>query len=468
MARAHTQIYVASTLYGAATLAAALDAGLFAPADRRLLLISNNAPVPETTPAVDAAPGFGALRARFDDVLSWNEAISPMHPSDWAPRPDDVPMWERHLRMLWELGDDDLELVVESIQVKPALALVKLFPAATIDVYADGLMSYGPTRDKIEPLVTTRINRLLHLDLVAGLRPLLLTEYGVEPHIVPAAEFTKVLAELADASGDLGGGAGVGSAAGDDAAAAAALPEGAALLLGQYLSALGILTPAEEEELHLRMLRGAAALGHRRIIFKPHPVAPAHWSDPLEREAAALGVELTVLDSPVLAEVLYQRVRPALVVGCYSTALLTAAVLYGIPVARTGTEMLLERLSPYQNSNRVPVTIVDDLLPDLDDAEAVRSWSPPLPERVAGDLTPLLRAVGFCMQAQLYPELREETVGYLSKRLNARTWRYFKRRRLASLALPGAVPSQLAFLPRNPLLRRVARRARALKKAAIG
>lgn len=454
MARARTQIFVASTLYGAATIAAALDAGLFAPADRRLLLVSNNSAVAETTPAVDEAPGFGALRGRFDRVLSWNETISPMHPGDWSPRPEDVPMWERYLRMLWELGDDDLELVVESIQVKPAAALVRLFPAATIDVYADGLMSYGPTRDKLEPLVTTRIDRLLHLDLVTGLRPLLLTEYGIEPQIVPAAEFTKVLAELA--------------AHGEPETDTPGLPEGAALLLGQYLSALGILTPAEEEELHLRMLRGAAALGHRRIIFKPHPIAPAHWSEPLEREAAALGVELTVLDSPVLAEVLYQRTRPALVAGCYSTALLTASAFYGIPVARTGTEMLLERLAPYQNSNRVPVTIVDALLPDLDDAEAVRSWSPPAPERIAGDLTPLLRAVGFCMRAELYPELREETVAYLSKHLNARTWRYFKRRRLASLALPGVVPAQLAFLPRNPLLRRVARRARALKKAAIG
>ncbi|MDF9815191.1 polysialyltransferase family glycosyltransferase [Streptomyces sp. SPB162] len=456
MARARTQIHVASTLYGAATIAAALDAGLFGPADRRLLLISNNAAVPETTPAVDEAPGFGALRDRFDAVLSWNETISPMHPGDWSPRPEDVPMWERYLRSLWDLGDDDVELIVESIQVKPAAALVQLFPAATIDVYADGLMSYGPTRDKLEPLVSSRINRLLHLDLVTGLRPLLLTEYGVEPLIVPAAEFTKVLAELADASD------------GNEGVDLSSIPEDAALLLGQYLSALGILTAAEEEELHLRMLRGAAALGHRRIVFKPHPVAPAHWSEPLEREAAALGVELTVLDSPVLAEVLYQRARPALVAGCYSTALLTASAFYGIPVARTGTEMLLERLAPYQNSNRVPVTIVDALLPDLDDAKAVRTWSPPAPERIAGDLTPLLRAVGFCMRAQLYPELREETVAYLSHHLNARTWRYFKRRRLASLALPGAVPTQLAFLPRNPMLRRVARRARALKKAAIG
>ena len=71
-----------------------------------------------------------------------------------------------------------------------------------------------------------------------------------------------------------------------------------------------------------------------------------------------------MLDTPVLAEVLfYQRLRPALVVGCFSTALLTASALYGLPVARIGTELLLERLAPYQNSNRVPVTIVDALLP---------------------------------------------------------------------------------------------------------
>ena len=63
--------------------------------------------------------------------------------------------------------------------------------------------------------------------------------------------------------------------------------------------------------------------------------------------------------------------RPALVVGCFSTALLTAAALLRLPVARIGTEPLLDRLTPYQNSNRVPVTIVDALLPDLADAAAV-------------------------------------------------------------------------------------------------
>jgi hypothetical protein len=184
----------------------------------------------------------------------------------------------------------------------------------------------------------------------------------------------------------------------------------------------------------------------------------------LEKEAGELGVELTVLDSPVLAEVLYQKMRPALVVGCFSTALLTAAALYDLPVARTGTDLLLERLSPYQNSNRVPVTIVDALLPELTDKKAVTGWTLATPEQVTDELSGLIRAVGYAMQSQIYPSLRPEAERYLTTKLDAHTWRYFKRRRLTSLALPGAIPSQLAFLPRNATVRRVARKARAVQR----
>ncbi|MGY4952186.1 alpha-2,8-polysialyltransferase family protein [Streptomyces nigrescens] len=448
--RPRTQIFMASTLYGAATLAAALDADCFAPADRRLLLLSNNATNPETAASLDTMPGFARLRGRFDRVLSWNETISPFHPGGWSPRPDDVPLWERHLRLLWGLGDDHVELIVESIQVNPALALAQLFPDAPIDVYADGLMSYGPTRNKLDPLIGTRINRLLHLDLVPGLTPLLLTEFDVEPLTVPTDAFTKVLSELSDASGTL------------------EVPEGAALLLGQYLSALGILTPEEEEELHVRMVRGAVERGHREIVFKPHPSAPARWSRLLEREAEKLDIALTVLDSPVLAEVLYQRMRPALVVGCFSTALLTADTFYGLPTARTGTGLLLERLTPYQNSNRMPVTIVDALVPDLGDLS-----ERPRAHATAESVEGLVSAVGYAMQHQIYPQLRPSAERYLAAHLDTYTRRYFKRRRLTALALPGAIPSQLSFIPRNATVRRVARRARAVqrrlkKRAAFG
>jgi len=483
---ARTRIFLASTLYGAATLAAAVDGGHFpapygsagdgaggdsargerssgeraggerAGGERRLLVVSNNAANPETTPAPDAMPGFAALRGRFDRVLSWNDAIRPFHPGGWSPRADDVPMWERYLRLLWGLdapGDGtDVELVVESLQVEPALALARMFPEAPIDVYADGLMSYGPTRNKLDPLVGSRVRRLLHPELLPGLDPLLLTEFGVPGEIVSSSAVRGVLAELSAHA----------------PASVAGAPSRAALLLGQYLSALDILTADEEERLHLRMLRGAAELGHRSVVFKPHPVAPARYAGALEKEAGELGVELRVLTEPVLAEVLYERLRPALVVGCFSTALLTASAYYGLPVARTGTELLLERVTPYQNSNRVPVTIVDALLPDVSDPAAVRTWSPPDRERVRAELAGLLRAVGFCMQPQILPGLRPEAEAYLTRHFDGRTRRYFKRRRLTALGLPGAVPRQLAFVPRNRTVRRVARRARALKRAALG
>lgn len=469
-----TRIFLASTLYGAATLAAALDSGHFDEGrsddaeddvpeqrerrdvpERRLLVVSNNAATPETAPSPDAMPGFAALRRRFDRVLSWNDAIWPFHPGGWSPRTDDVPLWERYLRLLWELGEGEVGLVVESLQVEPALALARMFPEAPIDVYADGLMSYGPTRNKLDPLVGSRVRRLLHPELVPGLEPLLLREFAVPSQVVPADAFRAVLAELAEPEHI-------------PAEMPPEVPAVTALLLGQYMSALDLLTVEEEERLHLRMLRGAARLGHRSVLFKPHPVAPARFSRALEKEAGELGVELRVLTAPVLAEVVYERLRPSLVVGCFSTALLTASAYYGLRVARTGTELLLERVAPYQNSNRVPVTVVDALLPDVADAAAVTAWSPPDAAAVERRLAPLLRAVGFCMQPQILPGLRADAETYLARHLDDRTRRYFKRRRLTALALPGAVPRQLAFVPRNRTVRKVARRARALKRAAPG
>ncbi|WP_210578073.1 MULTISPECIES: alpha-2,8-polysialyltransferase family protein [unclassified Streptomyces] len=436
-----TQIFCASTLYGAATLAAAIDSDCFAEADRRLLLVFNNAGTPETTPAVDEMPGFESLRDHFDGVLSYNEAIKPFHPGAWTPRPDDIPLFERYLRLLWDLGEDRVELVLESIQVSPALTLAQLFTGAPIDVYADGLMSYGPTRNKLDPLVGTRVRRLLHLDLVPGLTPMLLTEFDVPAQVVPAPAFLKVLSGLGGVVPEL-----------------PVLPDNAALLLGQYLSALNILSPKEEEELHVRMMRGAVARGHRSIVFKPHPTAPARYSRILETEAEKLGVDLTVLDTPVLAEVLFEKSRPGLVVGCFSTALFTASAFYDLPVARIGTEPLLERLTPYQNSNRVPAVLADAVLPDLENRKGE--------ETVPADtLWALVTAIGFTMQPQIYASLRPVAERYLSEHFGPRTQRYFKRKRLTSLGLPGGIPERLSFLPRNATARRVVRKARALKKA---
>ncbi|MFI8826729.1 polysialyltransferase family glycosyltransferase [Streptomyces sp. NPDC053431] len=423
MAHDRVQIFQVSTLYGAATVAAALDAGQFgAPGHaHRLLLISHNAEIPETAVRIDSMTGYERIAARFDEVVDWNEAVHPHHPSSWAPRPEEAPLWQRVFRTAWGLGTATVEVIVESIQVNPAKALAAVFAESAVHVYADGLMSYGPTRDELPQSIAARVRRVLHLDLVPGLRPLLLTEYGVGAELVPDDAFRAVLREIAEDAGD------------DDARLAGAVAAApTALLLGQYLAALGILTAEEEEELHVRMVRGAAAAGHRSVVFKPHPTAPASYSNALHEEAARTGVTLTVLDGPLLAETFYERCRPELVVGCFSTAMLTAAVHYGVPVARVGTDTVLARLTPYENSNRVPLTIVDHIVPDLEGTA-----QPGVPGEAPAGLAPLIRAVGHCMRPTAYPGLRAETVAYLAEHGTAPSAAlHFPAERLRELDLP--------------------------------
>ncbi|BFO14779.1 hypothetical protein SHKM778_11670 [Streptomyces sp. KM77-8] len=217
-----TQLFCVSSLYGVATLAAAIESDCFAEAERRVLLVADVSAVPEAGPAPDAIPGFAPLRDHFDEVLSWNEAIRPFHPAAWTPRAEDVPLLERHLRRLWRLGDDRVELVLESLAVPPALAIAQVFTGAPVHVYADGVRSYGPTRRKLDPLVGTRVRQVLHLELVPGLTPLVLREFDVPVRVVAADAFRRAVGELAEAGPEL-----------------PSPGAGSAMLLGQCLSAQG-------------------------------------------------------------------------------------------------------------------------------------------------------------------------------------------------------------------------------------
>lgn len=439
-----TQIFQVSTLYGAATLAAALDAGQFGPRGeaRRILLVSNNAATPETALRLDEMHGYERIAGRFDDVVSWNEAIRPYHPSAWGPRGNDTAIWQRAFRLAWGIDERDLiEVAVESIQVNPGRALAGIFTESAVHVYADGLMSYGPTRDRLPLTIFSRIRRLLHLDLIPGLKPLLLSEYGVEPEVVPDDAFRGVLDEISRDTAD------------DPRLAPVLEASPTAVLLGQYLAAINILSAKEEEDLHVRMLTGAAQAGHRSVVFKPHPTAPAGYSHALSKAAAEAGVRLTVLDAPLLAETLYHHCRPELVVGCFSTAMVTASAYYDVPIGRVGTALVLKRLKPYPNSNRVPLAIVDHLVPDVE-----RGESPALVGAAPESLSPLVRAMGFCMQPTAYADLREPTAAWLHDHLADAPGYYFPELRLAELGLPGSSPQVRAKLQVRRA-KRVVRRA---------
>lgn len=430
-----TQIFEASTLYGLATLNAAIRSGLF-DADsngRRILVCSNNAATPEAVAELTESPSFARLAEPFTEVVSYNAAIEPLHPSEWTPTEAEMPLWERYFRGLWQLGDEPVQLIVESIQVSPAQALCWCFPQASIDVYADGLMSYGPTRNRILSEIGSRIDRLLHLDLVPGLTPLLLDEFPIRRQLIDTAAFTEVLAELAA----------------DAPLPATTAPS--ALLLGQYLSPLGLISIGEEEQLHTQLLESAVAKGFRSIVFKPHPTAPAELAGPMLARAAELGVQVEVFTEPVLAETLYQRAPIELVVGCFSTALVTAASFYALPVLRVGTAELLQRLKPYQNSNRIPLVIIDSLLPTATE-----------PARLTVEqLTGLVGAVGFVMQPEVLAHHRAAVAEWLQWQGTAEA-RFFPAVRLGELDLPGG--RKTLRTRAAPTLRRTARRAYALER----
>ena len=431
-----TLVAYASTAFGLATLSAAVADRAFAPADRRVLVLSNNAVVPETAYGVADVAGTGPLIEAFDDVYSYNDAVAPWHPSLWQPRGADLPIWERGLRSLWSL-EGDLHLVVEGLPVLPAVALCSVFPDATIDVYADGLLSYGPSRKSLPRQIGVRVERLLHLDLVPGVEPLLLREYGVEPVRISTESFAKVIAVVAADAGPT------------------ALPPHAgrtAVLLGQYLPDLQLLTRDEERGLHLEMVEGVVAAGYSELVFKAHPGAPAGLTGPLVARAAELGARLQVRESPELVETWYAAGAVDLAVSCFSTALATAG-LFGVPTARVGTELLLERLNPYPNSNRMPATVIAATVPPLS-----QRAGGPVPTAARGDVTvrQLVTTVGYIMQPTRNPDLRGPAAELLEQQFDD-LQPYVRRLRLTKLKLPGGQEPSLTerLGPVGPLAKRL-------------
>jgi hypothetical protein len=429
-----TQVFLATTGLGLASVMAAVEDGAFSDAAQRVLIMANNAVIPETSYGVDDIAGIDTLLERFDAVHSYNAVVAPHHPSLWNPPAADLPVWERALRSLWAL-EGDLHLVVESIHLKPALALCRTFLDATIDVYADGLMSYGPTPTKLPAQVGMRVGRLLHPDLVPGVRPLLLREYGVRPVVISTECFQKVVAAI-------------GAQAGPTELRASR--SSTTVLLGQHLSALQLITEEEEQRLHLQMVDGAVAAGFTELLFKSHPATPAGLTGSLVRRAGELGARLTVREAPELVETWYGSRQVDLVVGCSSTALATAA-LFGVPAARIGTELLLERLDPYEASNRVAAAVIAATVPPL---ESVATSAHSRPSRARTLTTEqVVNTVGYLMQPTRNPDLRGAAVSLLEQHFDDLR-PYIRPSRLTELGLPGGhSPSQPAGHSRGLLAR---------------
>lgn len=342
------QLFVASTFTAAAGMATAVDDGLYADAGTKVLMTTSNSPIPELGIGLAEQPGFDELARRFDRVVSLNEIIYPHHPLSWSPA-EDIEGWHGIVAAAVGLREP-FGITLQSLAVEPSTSVLRVFQEGPVDVVSGGLTSYGPTPTSVTRRVAPRLRRLLHLDLAGGLDPVLLREHEVENVVLSSAGFRDVVAGY-----------------GKTAASAAPSEERIdAIVLGQCLNEIGLLSQDEEQELHERFLRVAAGLGYRQVVFKPHPSAPPAFAHRLPDLADELGVRLQVLDDPVPVEVLYDSLRPAAAIGCFSTGLSTAVELYGMTGYAVGVDEVLERLPKLQDSNRIPLAITDVRLNRVD------------------------------------------------------------------------------------------------------
>ena len=412
-----TQIYALHSAYGLVTAGAAIDAGLLGDPrggdHERILVPFTSSRVPETAVGIGDDPALHTLRERFDRIEPLEDLLGALHPSSWEPSDADLPLLERLLVRAWRIDPDDLELLVQSPQVPPARTLMTLFPKARITIIGDGLMTYSPMRVDLPLPVTARIERVVHADVVPGVRPLVASPHAELVPVAPAA-FAAALRET-DAGRSPG-------------------PDGVptVLVLGQYLSALGLMPAAEEIDLQKRLIDRAAAWSPQRIVFKPHPAAPPMVTAAVRARATAQGIDVVEYRGPLAAELLAERLDAIAVVAGFSTALPTVHTLFGRAIGSAGNATVLRALMPFENSNRIPVTLVDAL---------TREDSP---YAEPGRLQLLVDAVGYAMQPEIARHLRGRAEELLSRLDREERDRYFAPRRLAELRLPGA-PNQGAL-----------------------
>lgn len=404
------QLFALHSPYGLMTAAAAIDAGLLGDAAERVLVPMNTAAVPETAIDLAAAPAYATLRARFDRIEPLNALIDPVHPTAWQPDEQDLPVLGRLLRRVWGLDNSEVELFVQSPQVAPARTLMALLDRARLGVIGDGLMTYSPIRSRLPRQITERVSSVVYPDVVGGVEPLVFAETGAARVPVPARAFDTVLREAGESTPD---------------AALDALVDGGsrtALVIGQYLAALGLVSAAEETAMQRAMIDRVVDAGAERVVFKPHPAAPPVGTAALAERAADRGVTFTTFTGAQPAEYAALRLGVTDVAAVFSSALPTVRALHGTRIHVVGAETMLARLTPYENSNRVPVAIVDAMARGIGE----------------GRMQQLVDTVGYAMQPEIVAHLRPRAVRFLASSSDAERERYVPAGRLRALDLPGA------------------------------
>lgn len=299
-------VYLVSSPRSALLLLASMQGGLLGglPGGRRVLVTSDTSWLPEACDAPPTWPLMDRLAEKVDSVVSWNELVAPYHPRDWVPRFEDWPLWERRVREAWSLGiDGPIELVIEPPHQPPALSLAMVLPMASITVLLDGLTVYGEQAHAPPHDVYRRIRRVLFPPLVPDGPSRYLAE--LDPQYVPVPLEAQRM--IASQSGRV------------------ATPE---WLLGGRTTPMALVVSHRSSaeapngvEFDLRMMRCAAKLGAKSIVYVADGALDRSRARELADSSGDLGVGFGVVDGRVLLESVIANLRPDLVVATSTDAL---------------------------------------------------------------------------------------------------------------------------------------------------
>lgn len=308
-------------------------------------------------------------------------------------------------------GAGTVELLVGTSALRLGRELTRRWTDAHVVLLASGAAAYGPTPRTLAGRLAKRTDRVLHLDPVPGLKPLLLAERAVPVQAVPAEHVRAVL---------------------DGLTGPAPVADPTTLVLARSAAWSGSLDRDQQTEVAVAMLQRCAEAGHSRVVLlldvEPAPRARRQ----LEKAAKAVRADLSlVVDvGPVAAWTGLPGVR--LVVGSADEELLLARHVHGRRVAQLDTEVVLKHFDPFPDARRTGATLVAATVPDL------RSWTAhPEGETLDPvDLGGLMGTVAYAMEPELLAARRASAIGWLETHPKSRR-RFVRRRRLTELRLPG-------------------------------
>lgn len=317
----------------------------------RILIQARTGRTPELEELFVDNDDLAPIVREFGHFYDLNSALDGTHPFTWGTKglhPSRALLEEALRRALGLLPDEPVRLVVESIQAPPSKTLAAIFRAAPIHLYTDGLMSFGPLRHFVHPHITTRVEMVHYVDLLSGTEPLILRD-------VPGIEYQKILiddyvARLTHVS---------------PAAERASwpYPDRVAIVLGQYIADIGLLTLDEDEHLLRRMIEVALECETAAVLVKPHPATDAAMATRVVAEYAAQHDVRLLADRRPVEAILSEAPSPGTVVSCFSTGLFTAAALGWSPI-QVGADRMRKVLRR-NNSNLFPVLLTQALLPGV-------------------------------------------------------------------------------------------------------